>query len=170
MSASRADSEPDEQEGRRGVAAIAAALVLVYGAVSRRLTSTVVTAPMLFVAAGLVLGDGGLGILDLGLDEEGVRILAEATLVLVLFVDAIEIELPRLVDEVQLPARMLTIGLLGTVALGTLAGLAVFDLELWEAALLAAILAPTDAALGQAVITNHDVPVRIRETLSVESG
>lgn len=113
--------------------AIAAALVLVYGAVSRRLTSTVVTAPMLFV-------------------------------------DAIEIELPRLVDEVQLPARMLTVGLLGTVALGTLVGLVVFDLELWEAALLAAILAPTDAALGQAVITNRDVPVRIRETLSVESG
>jgi NhaP-type Na+/H+ or K+/H+ antiporter len=125
---------------------------------------------MVFAAAGLLLGDGGLRVLDLGFDEEGVRILAEATLVLVLFVDAIEIKLPRLVDEAQLPARMLTIGLLGTVVLGALTGLLLFDFQPWEAALLAAVLAPTDAALGQAVVTNHSVPVRIRETLSVESG
>lgn len=150
--------------------AIAATLVVAYGAVSKRLATTVVTPPMLFVGAGLLLGEGGLGVLDLGVEEEGVRILAEATLVLVLFVDAIEIKLPRLVNEAQLPARMLTGGLLATVALGTLAGLLLFDFAFWEAALLAAILAPTDAALGQAVISNRDVPVRIRETLSVESG
>lgn len=150
--------------------AIAAALVVAYGVVSRRLESTLVTGPMAFVAAGLLLGDGGLGVLDLGIDEEGVRTLAEATLVLVLFVDAIQIRLPRLVHEAQLPARLLTVGLLGTVALGTIAALPLFDLELWEAALLAAVLAPTDAALGQAVVTNRAVPVRIRETLSVESG
>ena len=150
--------------------ALAAALVIAYGAMSRRLDTTVVTPPMLFVGAGLVLGDGGLQILDLGLDEEAVRILAEATLVLVLFVDAIRIDLRRLVDEAQLPARMLTVGLVGTVTLGAVAGLLLFDLEVWEAALLAAVLAPTDAALGQAVVTNQHVPVRIRETLSVESG
>lgn len=150
--------------------AIAAALVIAYGAVSRRLDATVVTPPMLFVAAGLLLGDGGLQVLDLGLEEEAVRILAEATLVLVLFVDAIRIDLRRLAGEAQLPARLLTVGLVGTVVLGTVAGLLLFDLAVWEAALLAAVLAPTDAALGQAVITNGDVPVRIRETLSVESG
>ncbi len=150
--------------------AIAAALVIGYGAVSRRLRTTVVTPPMIFVAAGLLLGEGGLGVLNLGLEEEGVRVLAEATLVVVLFVDAIELRLPRLVREAQLPARMLTFGLLGTVVLGTLAALLLFDFQLWEAALLAAVLAPTDAALGQAVVTNRDVPARIRETLSVESG
>lgn len=150
--------------------ASAAALVVAYGVASRRLESTLVTGPMAFVAAGLLLGDGGLGVLDLPIEEAGVRILAEATLVLVLFVDAIQIRLPRLVHEVQLPGRLLTIGLLGTVLLGTAAALLVFDLLPWEAALLAAVLAPTDAALGQAVVTNRDVPVRIRETLSVESG
>ena len=150
--------------------AIAAALVVAYGVVSRRLASTLITGPMAFVAAGLLLGDGGLGVLELGLDEAGVHILAEATLVLVLFVDAIQIKLPRLVHEAQLPARLLTVGLLGTVLLGTAAALLLFELGLWEAALLAAILAPTDAALGQAVVTNRAVPVRIRETLSVESG
>ena len=150
--------------------AIAAALVVAYGVVSRRLESTLVTGPMAFVAAGLLLGDAGLGVLDLGLEEEGVHILAEATLVLVLFVDAIQIRLPRLVHEAQLPGRLLTVGLPGTVVLGTAAALLLFDLLPWEAALLAAVLAPTDAALGQAVGTNPDVPVRIRETLSVESG
>lgn len=150
--------------------AIAAALVVAYGAVSRRLASTLVTGPMAFVAAGLLLGDGGLGVLDLGLEEAGVRIVAEATLVLVLFVDAIQIKVPRLVHEAQLPARLLTVGLVGTVLLGTVAALPLFDLHLWEAALLAAVLAPTDAALGQAVVANPAVPVRIRETLSVESG
>ena len=150
--------------------AIAAALVVAYGTVSRRLTTTVVTGPMAFVAAGLLLGDGGLEVLDLGLEEEGVRILAEATLVLVLFVDAIAIDVRALVREIQLPARLLTIGLPLTVVLGTGAALLVFDLQLWEAALLAAILAPTDAALGQAVVTNPRVPERIRQTLSVESG
>lgn len=125
---------------------------------------------MAFVAAGLLLGDGGLRVLDLGIDEEGVRVLTEATLALVLFVDAIQIKLPRLVDEAQLPGRLLTVGLPGTVLLGTVTALLLFDLRLWEAALLAAVLAPTDAALGQAVVTNRDVPVRIRETLSVESG
>jgi NhaP-type Na+/H+ or K+/H+ antiporter len=150
--------------------AIAAALVVAYGVVSRRLESTLITGPMAFVAAGLLLGDGGLGVLELGLDEAGVHILAEATLVLVLFVDAIQIKLPRLVHEAQLPARLLTVGLPGTVMLGTAAALLLFELRLWEAALLATILAPTDAALGQAVVTNRAVPVRIRETLSVESG
>ncbi len=150
--------------------AIAAALLVAYGVVSRRLESTLVTGPMAFVAAGLLLGDGGLDLLDLGIEEEGVRILAEATLVLVLFVDAIQIRLPRLVHEAQLPGRLLTAGLLGTVVLGTVTAVPLFDLLPWEAALLATVLAPTDAALGQAVVTNRDVPVRIRETLSVESG
>jgi NhaP-type Na+/H+ or K+/H+ antiporter len=150
--------------------AIAAALIVAYGAVSRRLQSTLVSGPMAFVTAGLLLGDGGLRVLELGVQEEGVRILAEATLVLVLFVDAIQIRLPRLVHEVQLPARLLAIGLPGTVLLGALAALLLFDMQVWEAALLAAVLAPTDAALGQAVVSNPTVPVRIRETLSVESG
>jgi NhaP-type Na+/H+ or K+/H+ antiporter len=150
--------------------AIAAALVVAYGLVSRRLATTPVTGPMAFVGAGLLLGEGGLGVLDLGIEEEGVRILAEATLVLVLFVDAIAIDVRALVREIQLPARLLTIGLPLTVVLGTGVALLVVDLQLWEAALLAAILAPTDAALGQAVVTNPRVPERIRQTLSVESG
>ena len=69
------------------------------------------------------------------------------------------------------PLGMLGIGLPLTIALGTLVAANVLQgLTLWEAALLAAILAPTDAALGQAVVNSPQVPVRIRQTLNVESG
>jgi NhaP-type Na+/H+ or K+/H+ antiporter len=87
-----------------------------------------------------------------------------------LFSDAMRIDLGRLRRQAEIPARLLGIGLPLTIVAGTLVGLALFDLSLWEAALLAAILAPTDAALGQAVMTSPAVPVRIRQSLNVESG
>lgn len=148
-----------------------AAVVIAYGAVSRRMAASVVTAPMVFVAVGMLLGPAGLQRLDLGFDDGGVRILAEATLALVLFVDATALDVRRLTREVQLPLRLLLVGLPGTVTLGALAAWVLFDgFGIWSAALLAAVLAPTDAALGQAVVANGQVPERIRDTLTVESG
>lgn len=148
-----------------------AGFVLAYALVSRRLETTLLTGPMVFVGFGLLIGAGGLDLTEIGMDEAAVRTLAEATLVLLLFTDAIRIDLRRLRDQVDLPARLLGIGLPLTVVLGTLAALVLFpDLALWEAALLAAILSPTDAALGRAVVANPRVPVRIRQALNVESG
>ncbi len=150
---------------------VIAAFVVAYGLVSGRLAGTLVTPPMLFVAFGLVAGPSALGLLQLELDNEAVRLLAEATLVLVLFTDAARIDLAVLRREYHLPARLLGIGLPLTVLLGTLAALVLVDgLEVWEAAVLAAVLAPTDAALGQVVVTSPDVPLRIRQALNVESG
>ena len=75
--------------------AIVAALVLGYAALSRRLERTVVTAPMVFVGAGLVVGTEVLGWLDPRIGSSGVRALAEATLTLVLFIDASRIDRVR---------------------------------------------------------------------------
>ena len=126
---------------------------------------------MTFVAAGIILGPEYLNVLDLDIDEGAVRVLAEATLVLVLFTDAIRIDLGRLRHQIELPARLLAVGLPLTVAAGTGAALLLFPaFGIFEAALLAAILAPTDAALGQAVVSNPRVPIRIRQALNVESG
>ena len=133
--------------------AIVAAFVVVFAAVSERLSKTIITGPMLFVAFGFVIGPKALGVVDLSLDNEVVRTLAELTLVLVLFVDAARIDLRVLSRNSQVPTRLLGIGLPLTVALGTLAGVLLFDeFSVWEAALLAAVLAPTDAALGLAVV------------------
>ncbi len=148
-----------------------AIVVFGYALVSHRVERLAVTGPMVMVAVGLVIGEGGLDWLDLELETESVSLLAEATLVLVLFSDATRIDLMRLRANFGIPARMLGFGLPLTVVVGTLVALALFgDLRFWEAALLAAILAPTDAALGAAVVTDDRLPVRVRQSLNVESG
>ena len=148
----------------------AAVLVFAYALVSRRLESSMVTAPMIFTAIGIAIGALGLFELE-SLDTGTVGILAEATLVLILFTDAIRIDLRRLREDAALPTRLLVIGLPISVALGTLVGYLVLgDLGLISAFVLATILTPTDAALGKAVVTDERVPVRIRQTINVESG
>lgn len=151
--------------------ALVAAIVFGYGLVSRRLQNWAVTGPMIMTAAGVLLGEAGLGVLDLHLDDEGIRLLAEVTLVLVLFVDAVAIRVPALRMDLRVPVRMLGIGLPLVVTLGGgVALLLLPELGLVLALLLGALLAPTDAALGQVVVTAEQVPLRLRQSLSVESG
>ena len=151
--------------------ALIAAFLLLFGTISRLLHRTVVTAAMVFVAFGIIIGEIGFDILPLSFEGEWFGIIAELTLVLVLFSDAARIDLRCLIREQDLPVRMLSIGLVLTLAAGTGAALVLFGgLSLWEAAVLAVILTPTDAALAQAVISSDRLPVRSRQTLNVESG
>jgi NhaP-type Na+/H+ or K+/H+ antiporter len=151
--------------------AIVALALLAVATISRRLSGTPVTPAMLFVAIGLLAGPKVLDGIDLESFSGAVRTLAEATLALVLFSDASRIDLGQLRREVGLPLRLLGIGLPLTIALGAVAGAGIFDqLSLEEAVILAVVLAPTDAALGQAVVTQPRVPARIRQGLNVESG
>jgi NhaP-type Na+/H+ or K+/H+ antiporter len=100
-----------------------------------------------------------------------VKILAELTLILVLFVDASTLDLQKLRRERALPIRLLGIGLPLTMILGTLVAFVLFpDEPYWSLLLMALILSPTDAALGQAVVTSNLVPLKIRQTINVESG
>ncbi|NNF56155.1 MAG: sodium:proton exchanger [Acidimicrobiales bacterium] len=150
---------------------IVALAVFGYALVSERFSMSPVTAPMVFTTVGIIVGVGGLGWFDLELEGEATSILVEATLVLVLFTDAVRIDLRKLRNQAALPGRMLAIGLPLTIVAGTAVALVVIPgLEVIEAALLAAVLAPTDAALGQAVVSDRRLPVRIRQTLNVESG
>lgn len=152
------------------VVAIAAA-IFGYALVSERLAKWSVSGPLVFVAAGLALGPSGLAVIGGDFDTGGVEVLAEVTLVLILFVDATRIDLRVLRRQLAIPARLLGIGLPLTVAAGTGAAVVLFsEVTVFEGALIAAILAPTDAALGQAVVSNRRVPVRIRQGLNVESG
>jgi len=146
-------------------------LVLAFGLISKRVERSIVTPPMAFVAFGIIVGAPTLGIVRLEVDDGAVRVFTELALVLVLFVDASRIDLAVLRREYRFPLRLLTIGMPLTIALGAAAALVLFPvLSFFEAALLAAILAPTDAALGQAVVSDQRVPVRIRQALNVESG
>ena len=97
--------------------------------------------------------------------------LAEVALTLVLFADASRVSLAQLRRGAALPARLLGPGMLLSIGLGTVVGLWLFGaLDAWECAALAAILAPTDAALGAAVVEDQRVPQRIRQALNVEAG
>jgi sodium/hydrogen antiporter len=147
------------------------AVLFVYSLLSRRLERLSVSAPMVFVAAGIALGPDGLGLTSLELTSETGLLVAEVALVVVLFADASRIDLAALRENEGLPARLLGIGMPLTIAAGTAAAaLLLTGVEFWEAAMIAAVLAPTDAALGQAVVSSELVPQRIRQALNVESG
>lgn len=145
--------------------------ILAFGLVSGRAQRSILTMPMAFVFFGYLIGEGGLHLVSFPMEEGPIHLLAEITLVVVLFTDAARIDLGLLRREHDLPVRLLSAGMPLTLILGTLAALLILpDLHFWEAALVAAILTPTDAALGQAVVSNKRVPVRIRQALNVESG
>jgi NhaP-type Na+/H+ or K+/H+ antiporter len=153
------------------VLAVVAGVVLVYALVSRRLDETPITAAIFFLSAGLLFGSKGLGWIDASPRGETVRVLAEATLTLVLFADASRISLAALRREYVVPLRLLGIGLPLTILAGCLVAASLFGaLSFGEALVLAIILAPTDAALGQAVVTDRRLPSRVRLGLNVESG
>ena len=151
--------------------AVLAVFVFLYSAVAGGVERTRISGPMVFTVVGLVVGPVGLGWLQPELDNQALRTLADITLALVLFIDAANADLGVVKRTLVIPRRMLILGLPLTIALGFGAGLVVFDeLSLFAVAILATMLAATDAALGKAVITNKAVPSRIREGLNVESG
>jgi len=148
-----------------------ALIVLAFAAVSGRLDGTSITAPMVFTGAGLVLGAKAAGLVDPQPGGATVKVLASATLAVVLFGDAARIDFRALREEYRVPTRLLGIGLPLTIVAGLGAALAVFGSLAWpEALVLAIVLAPTDAALGQSVVTLPSLPSLIRQGLNVESG
>jgi sodium/hydrogen antiporter len=146
-------------------------VLFLYALFSRRLEQTVVTAPIIFTASGILLVAATGGVEIPGLERQGLLKLAELGLVMLLFTDASHVNLKALKESENLPVRLLTVGMLLTLLMGLLAGRLVFPgLSLWEAGILAAILAPTDAGLGQLIVQSPKVPLRIRQALGVEAG
>jgi NhaP-type Na+/H+ or K+/H+ antiporter len=154
-----------------GNLAILGTFVFLYSIASGGLEKTPINGALLFTAFGLVFGPLGLDLLTLEVEAEGVSTLAELTLALLLFTDAANADLDKLKHFSRIPLRLLLIGLPLILLLGFGAGVVLFSgLILLEIAILATILAPTDAALGAAVVTNESVPANIRKGLNVESG
>jgi NhaP-type Na+/H+ or K+/H+ antiporter len=151
--------------------AIVAAALLAFSLVSGRVQGTIVTAPLVFILFGLAIGPGGFGVASIDPGHSAIHFIAELTLILVLFTDAARIDLARVKRDHNLPVRMLVIGLPLAVIAGAAIATQLFPhFTLWEAALLGALLAPTDAALGQSVVSAEAVPIRIRQAINVESG
>ena len=151
--------------------AVLAVVFIGYSVVAARLERWSITAPMVFVTTGALIGPEGLGVLDIAVNVEAVKVIAEVTLALILFADASTLKWREVRLDVTLPARLLVIGFPLTVLAGVMAGVWLIPAAGWAAAALAAsMLAPTDAALGLGVFTDRSVPARIRRALNVESG
>ncbi len=145
--------------------------VLAYAAFSGVLRHAPVSPAMVFVAVGALIGSSGLGWLNGAVSADGLEAVTTATLVLVLYSDAAQLQVRLLEREASIPLRLLAIGLPLTILAGFVASLVLLpQLAVPEALLLAVILAPTDAALGQAVVTDERLPSRIRQGLNTESG
>ncbi len=147
------------------------ACVVVYSLLTKAVGRTILTLPIIFVAVGFFVSEP---VKMLGSHEtlrNSTRYLAEITLILVLFSDASLVRFASLKKTFMLPFRMLVFGMPMTIALGTVV---VFLISpqggIAMALLTAALLTPTDAALGQSVVSNPDVPVRLSQTINVESG
>jgi NhaP-type Na+/H+ or K+/H+ antiporter len=147
------------------------ALLFLFSLVSRPLERTIVTAPIVFTVAGMLMFPSLQGILRAGFTANLALRVAELGLVMLLFRDASRTDLNVLRSIRNLPARLLSAGMLLTIFLGAVAARLVFPhLSIWEAGILSAILAPTDAGLGQIIVNSLRVPMRIREALNVEAG
>jgi len=146
-------------------------LILVFGLFSKLSEQSIITAPMVFLTAGIVLSFFVPDEIKNNVQAPWVKLVAELTLILVLFVDSSTLDLKKLLKERRLPMRLLLIGLPVTMLAGFLVAIPMFPGEnLWMIALVALTLSPTDAALGLAVVTSERVPLTVRQTINVESG
>lgn len=150
---------------------LAGLLIFLFGLFSALFDRSPITAPMVFVAIGILAGPLGFGWFEAEIDSEVVQVIAEVTLVLILFTDASTIDLGALRTEYKIPLRLLGIGLPLTMIAGFALAIPMFaGINWWLLAIMAFILSPTDAALGQAVVNSEKVPGKVRDSIGVESG
>ncbi|QGQ22206.1 sodium:proton antiporter [Gimesia benthica] len=153
------------------VLTVIAAFVFFYSLFASKLEKTSVNGALVYVFCGMLFGPHVLNVVDLKVDGESLSGLAEIALAICLFTDSSNANLSILRRVEAIPTRLLLIGLPLTILLGTaIAWLLFGKLDFFEVALIATMLAPTDAALGKAVVTNPAVPGKVRESLNVESG
>jgi NhaP-type Na+/H+ or K+/H+ antiporter len=154
-----------------GPVAVVAAALLAYAVVERRLQQTPISGAMVFTAVGLLASEQVTGLVTPSHHGHGATAFLELTLVIVLFTDAMAVSGVRWATEAPLPGRLLGLGLPLTMVAGWVLAVPLFpEVGIWGAALLAAVLAPTDSALGLPVITNQRVPQLVRHAMNVEGG
>lgn len=146
-------------------------VILLYALFAKRIDKTIISGPLLAIIIGVLFGPFVFDLLQMNLDKEGYQSIAELALALVLFTDASKSNMKVLKENSNIPIRLLLIGLPLTIVFGMISGFLIFKgFSFIEVGILATMLAPTDAALGKAVVTNKAVPAKIREALNIESG
>lgn len=149
---------------------IVVASLFVFSLFSSRIEQYSITAPMIFLLLGVVTGPLMLNWAAPSIDTSALMIIAELTLALILFTDASQVNRKHLLKFENIPIRLLAIGLPLTIILGALTATTVLNFSWVEALILAIILAPTDAALAQAIFDKVSIKENLRHSITVESG
>lgn len=142
------------------------AAILISGFAHRTVLSTTV----LFLVAGFFLGSGMLDVIVLGATDPVVTTISSLALFVVLFTDGQEVGLRELRAAWHLPGRALLLGMPITFAITTVLAVWLLGFTWAEAALIAAVLAPTDPVFASAIVGRGEIPYRVRHLLGVESG
>lgn len=146
-------------------------VILGWAVTSNRLGRWNITGPLVFMLTGFLLGNQSWGPVPIDAEAPSVHLLAELTLAMLLFSDAVRVNVGDLRHDLRVPARLLGLGLPLTLLLGTVAAAVLFRDFTWALALfVGAALAPTDAALSAQVINDQRIPTRVRRVITVESG
>ena len=146
-------------------------LVLGYALVSERVNRSYVAPALIFLLLGMALGPFGLHLIDAGPGTEGYTTLAQLALTVILFNQAAKLRFDRIRLHGPVTLRLLIVGIPLTVIMGAVTAVVLLPiLPWWEAVCLAAIVAPTEVALIEALLEDRRIPERVRHALSVESG
>lgn len=150
---------------------VLAVLVLGYAVFSEQVNRRFIAPALIFMLLGMALGPFGLHLIEAGPGTEGYTSLAQLALTVILFSQAAKLRFDRIRLHGPVTLRLLIVGIPVSVLLGTLTAVALLPvLPWWEAVCLAAIVAPTEVALIEALLDDRRIPERVRHALSVESG
>lgn len=145
-------------------------VILVSSLLSGVVEKTGVPQVAIFLVLGAVLGPFGLGVFDLGLDSPALRAIATLGLVLVLFSDAIGMDLKEVRRNARLALLVLGPGSLIPALFIAIASHVLIGLPWAAAAIIGASLASTDPVLLRALLRRQDVPAQAKLALRLESG
>jgi NhaP-type Na+/H+ or K+/H+ antiporter len=151
-------------------AAVLGGLLILGALLSELVNRSFVSLAAVFVVAGFVLGQGGIGVLDFSRDSGFVSQLATVALIVILLRDGLEVDGEMLRSNWHLPARKLVAAMPLTAGLVAVAAKVLIGLSWTEAFLVGALLSPTDPVLSSSVVTNPRVPAIVRGSLNLESG
>jgi NhaP-type Na+/H+ or K+/H+ antiporter len=145
------------------------AIVLTLAALTSRLVERApISFPMIFLGVGFLLGS--YKIIDMDLHSPVLETVALISLALVLFLDAVNLQVDELKSEWYVPLATLGPGTLLTIAGVGSAAYFLMGVTPLQATFLGAVLSSTDPVVLRDIVRNQDVPRSVRRALSVEAG
>ncbi|KPV50681.1 hypothetical protein SE17_25480, partial [Kouleothrix aurantiaca] len=147
-----------------------AAVLLVSALASGLIERAPLSFPMIFLGLGLLLGGNGLGVLHLDAHDPLIETVAIVSLSLVLFLDAVNLQIDELRSDWYVPALALGPGTLLIIAGVALAAALLAGTTPLQSLLLGAILASTDPVVLRDIVRDERIPRSVRRALGIEAG